>query len=235
MPTDFSYTLGGQTFLGYMAGLPRKERGPGVLVIPGAGGLGPQAKKRAEMLADLGYVAFAADLFGEPIRGVEHAITLVRHFTEHWAELRARCKGALDVLLNQSNVDPHRTAAVGYCFGGQAALELGRSGIDLRCIVGFHSQLATRRSEDSKNIRAKVLVCLGDQDCFVSGTDRDQFMSDMTASKVDCQLLLFSGIGHSFTDPHAEASGLPGLKFDAKADRRAWAAMQSLFAEAFAQ
>jgi dienelactone hydrolase len=137
------------------------------------------------------------------------------------------------VLLNQPGVDPKCTAAIGFCFGGQAALEFGRSGVDLRAIVGFHSQLMTRRPEDSVNIKAKVLVCLGDKDCFVARAEIDAFMENMSASKVDTQLLMFTNVYHSFTDPYAAASGVPDLKYDANADRRAWTAMQALFAESF--
>jgi dienelactone hydrolase len=123
---------------------------------------------------------------------------------------------------------------VGICFGGQVALELARSGVDLKAIVGFHSQLETRRSEDSVHVKGKVLVCLGDRDRFVSAADRERFMAEMGDAGVDCQMLLFAGVQHSFTDRHAEASGVPGLKYDAAADRRSWAAMRSLFDEVFA-
>jgi dienelactone hydrolase len=233
MTGEITYDVQGRSYTGHLARPSATKPSAAVLVIHGGGGLGAQAKQRADRLAQAGYVAFAPDLFGEPVHGVEHAHALVREFTEDWEMLRARCRAGLELLCNQPDVDARRLAAIGFCFGGQAALELGRSGAELGAIVGFHSQLATRRPEDSARIKARVLVCLGDQDCFVARADRDVFMENMTASHVDCQLLLFSGVGHSFTDPFAEASGVPGLKYDAKADRRAWAAMLALFAEAF--
>jgi Dienelactone hydrolase family len=144
---------------------------------------------------------------------------------------RDLCNAGLDVLRSQPHVDPERLAVVGFCFGGQAALELGRSGAPLRAIVGFHSQLTTRRPEDSARIRAKVLVCLGNRDRIVSREDRESFMENMAESQVDCQLLLFAGVMHSFTDRHAEASGEWGLKYDPLADSRSWAAMLALFNE----
>jgi dienelactone hydrolase len=204
-----------------------------VLVLHGGGGIGAHAKHRADMLATMGYVAFVPDLFGHPVEGVEHAKALTAQLTDDWPELRSRCVAALDVLCRQPQVDSDRIAAIGFCFGGQAALELGRSGAEIRAIVGFHSQLSTRRPRDSVNIKGKVLICLGDRDCFVSRDEREECLETMTNSGVDCQVLLFSGVGHSFTDPLAETSGVPGLKYDARADRRAWTAMTQLFSEAF--
>ena len=227
---DIEYDISGGQRTGYLA-LPTAQDAPGVLVLHGGGGTGPHARQRADILAAMGYVAFVPDLFGHPVDGVEAAKALTAQLTENWADLRARCKAGLDVLREQPQVDPDRIAAIGFCFGGQAALELGRSGAELRAIVGFHSQLRTCRPEDSANIKASVLVCLGDQDCFVSREEREEFIENMTESGVDCQLLLFSGVGHSFTDRLAEASGVPGLKYDARADRRAWAAMERLLSE----
>lgn len=230
---DVTYDYDGRSYTGYLATPEPAGAVPGILVIHGGGGLGEQAKKRAEMLAELGYVAFAPDLFGETVVGVEAATVVTGRFTDDWAELRARCAAGLDVLTQQTNVDENKLAVIGFCFGGQAALEFARSGAGLRAVVGFHSQLKTHRPEDSVNIRGKVLICLGDRDCFVSREDRETFMENMTVSEVDCQLLLFSGVNHSFTDPFAEASGVPGLKYDPVADGRAWRAMQALFDEAF--
>jgi dienelactone hydrolase len=227
---DIEYDSSGGRRTGYLA-LPTAQDAPGVLVLHGGGGIGPHAKQRADMLAGMGYVAFVPDLFGHPVDGVEAAKALTAELTDNWADLRARCNAGLHVLRAQPQVDPDRIAAIGFCFGGQAALELGRSGADLRAIVGFHSQLRTCRPEDSANIKASVLLCLGDQDCFVSREEREEFIENMTETGVDCQLLLFSGVGHSFTDRLAEASGVPGLKYDARADRRAWAAMAQVLSE----
>lgn len=228
---DVPYEVRGRKCTGYLADGASGASRPGVVVFHGGGGLGRHAKERAEMLAKLGYVAFAADLFGHAVEGLQHAEALTHALTEDWDELRARAGAALEVLRRQPNVDPDRIAAIGLCFGGQVALELGRSGADLRAIVGFHAQLKTPKPEDSARITAKVLVCLGDQDRFVPPEEREAFLRNMSDSNVDCQMLLFSGVRHSFTDPYAEASGVPGLKYDARADRRAWAAMLALFAE----
>jgi dienelactone hydrolase len=233
MPTNLPYSVQGRPYTGYLADGSKGKRVPGVLVIHEASGLGPHARKKADMLAEAGYVAFAADLFGEPVTDLARASAFVSQLSQDWSELRTRCNGALDVLRQQPHVDTDRLAAIGFCFGGMAALELGRSGADLRAIVGFHSGLKTARPEDSKNIEGKALVCLGDADPLVPREVRDGFVENMTASKVDCQILLMSGVGHSFTNPDAEAFGVPGCHYDAKADRRSWAAMKQLFDEAF--
>ena len=233
MLTEITYEVHGRALACYLAEPANGEESPGVLVLHGGGGIGPQAKERAGMLAEAGYVALAPDLFGEPVDGVEHAKSVVAHYTENWSMLRERCTAALDVLKNHPAVNAGQTAAIGFCFGGQAALELGRSGVDLGAIVGFHSQLSTRRPQDSAHIRGRVLICLGNRDCFVSAEDRERFLENMTESGVDCQMLVFAGVGHSFTDPHAAAANIPGIEYDGAADRRSWQAMMTLFEEVF--
>jgi dienelactone hydrolase len=231
--TDISYSVSGKTYAGYVADGSQGKPAPGILVIHEATGLGPHAKHRADMLAKLGYVALAPDLFGETVISMERAMALVGELTQNWEDLRARCTGALETLKKQQNVDAKKTAAIGFCFGGQAVVELGRTGADLRAIVGFHSGLNTMCPEDSGNIKGRVLVCLGDKDPLVTREARDTFMENMTASKVDCRLLLLSGVGHSFTNPDANSFGIPGVGYDEAADRRSWGAMERLFKEVF--
>ncbi len=148
---DLSYEARGTGYTGYLVGHTSPSAKPGVLVFHGGGGLGQHARERAEMIADLGYVAFAADLFGESVDDVEHARALTSDLTKDWPELRARCEAALAALRRQPNVDANRIAAIGFCFGGQVAIELGRSGADLRAMVGFHSRLVTARPQDSRH------------------------------------------------------------------------------------
>jgi dienelactone hydrolase len=231
---DLSYDFGGRSHVGHLARPAKSGRRPGILVIHGGGGLGSHARERADRLAQQGYMALAADLFGHPVDGFEHAQALTRALTEDWQDMRARASTALDVLRRQDGVDRDRLAAIGFCFGGQVAIELARSGAGLRAVVGFHSELGTKRPQDTTQIRGKVLVCLGDRDRFVAAADRECFLDEMASAGIDCQMLLFAGVQHSFTDRHAEASGVQGLKYDAAADRRSWAAMHALFCEVFA-
>ncbi len=183
------------------------------------------------MLAELGYVAFAPDLFGHTVQGVEPAKALTASLVADWQDLRARCLVGLEVLRGLPETDATRIAVIGFCFGGQAALELARTGEDIAAVVAFHAQLETTRPQDSANIVGSVLVCLGDRDCFVFREEREAFLENMTQSGIDCQMLIHSGVGHSFTDRHAQASGIPGLKYDGHADRRSWAAMLELLRE----
>jgi len=229
---ELSYEFDGKEYKGFLA-LPAGQTGvPGILVFHGGGGLGEHAIKRTEMLAGLGYAAYAPDLFGHRVSGLEEADAVTERFVEDWEGLCTRCEAALGALRAQECVDPGRIASVGICFGGQVALEFARSGVDLRAVIGFHPRLITHHPELSRDIRGIVLMCLGDKDRFVSANEREDFLKNMTDSGIDCQLHLYSGVGHSFTDPYAEASGIEGLKYDERADRRSWSAMQALLEEA---
>lgn len=230
---EHPYQIDGQRFTGFLALPQGEDLVPGVIVLHGGSGLGDHARERTRMLAEAGYAAFAPDLFGHRAEGLEAAEEATSVLLGDWALLRRRCDAALGVLAGQGRVDARCIAIVGFCFGGQAALEYARSGADLKAVVGFHSKLVTRHPERSRDIVGKVLICLGDTDRFVPREEREHFLADMTASGVDCQMLLFSGVNHSFTDPYAEESGIPGIKYDARADRRGWAAMLALFCEVF--
>lgn len=234
MGLELSYEVEGQSFRGYLASGARGASAPGILVLPEALGLGAHAMARADQLAELGYVAYAIDLFGEPVTSTEQAFGFVRQLTDDYATLRARALAGLAQLAAQAGVDGDRLAAIGFCFGGQSAIELARTGVDLKAAVGFHSGLTTLRPEDSQNIKAKVLVLLGNEDPLVPTEARTAFMTQMAEAGVDAQMLLMSGAVHSFTNRDATAFGVPGVAYDARADRRAWAAMLALFNEAFA-
>lgn len=234
MDFELEYQFDGKTYSGYLARGDASAPVPGVLVIHEASGLGPHAKQKADMLAALGYVAYAPDIFGSPVETLEEASVHIAELSGDVAKLRGRCGAALEALRNTPGVDKNRLAVIGFCFGGQAALELGRSGADLRAVVGFHSGLKAADPEETRNVRGKVLVCLGDRDPLVTREARDTFMDNMTDSGIDCQMLLMSGVGHSFTNPDAEAFGVPGCHYNASADRRSWWAMQQIFEEAFA-
>lgn len=212
---------------------------PALLMVPNWYGVNAAAIKKAEAIAGKDYVIFLADMYGKDLRprNAAEAGTAVKPLYTDRALMRARVNAGLAALrahAHEAPIDLSRIAAIGFCFGGQVALEYARSGANMRAVIGFHSRLATRYPERSGAISAKVLICLGDADRFVSRAEREHFLNDMRANGVDCQMLLFSGVNHSFTDRYAEVSGVPGLKYDARADGRAWAAMQALLAEAFA-
>ncbi|HLQ38905.1 MAG TPA: dienelactone hydrolase family protein, partial [Planctomycetota bacterium] len=162
---------------------------------------------------------------------LDRAKAEVRSLRADLPELRARAAAALAVLAAHPHVDRARLAAIGFCFGGTAVLELARSGAALAGVVGFHAGLATSAPEDAKAIRGKVLVCLGADDPVVDAEQRRAFTAEMTTARVDWQLLLFGGVGHSFTNREIDAWQLPGFAYHKDADRRSWQAMRALFDE----
>ena len=234
MANEMTYESDGTTYSGHLADGSRGAPAPGVLVIHEGSGLGPHARAKADALAALGYVAFAPDIFGGPVQDMQQASAYIGDLSGDIAKLRRRCTAALDALAAHPSTDGGKLAAIGFCFGGQAALELARSGASLAATVGFHSGLKANDPADAARIAGKVLVCLGDRDPLVPRAARDTFMDNLTDAGVDAQMLLFSGVGHSFTNPDAEAFGVPGCHYNAVADRRSWDAMQRLFDEAFA-
>ena len=228
------YAAGGLDFMGYLADGSGGRRVPGILVIHEGGGLTAETRRRTAMLGELGSVAFAMDLFGEPVVDIERARVHTRHLRDNVVDLRARCRAALDVVLGQIGTDPARIAVIGYCIGGAAAIELARDGADLACVVGFHSGfIDSPPPEDDDAIKARILICQGADDPVVTAEQRGAFLARMSGAGVDWQLHLYGGVGHSFTNPEIDAWNLPGFAYDAVADRRSWAAMLRLFEEVF--
>jgi dienelactone hydrolase len=150
--------------------------------------------------------------------------------------VRAIATAGLDALLAEPRADAERVGAIGYCFGATVAMELARTGADLKAVVGFHPGLTSARPRDSVNIRAKVLMCIGQDDPVIDAQQRLTFVEEMKSAGVDWQVHLYGdGVKHSFTHPDAGRSGLPGLEFHPVAAARAWRSMQDLFDEVFAQ
>jgi dienelactone hydrolase len=207
---------------------------PGVLVAHEANGLDDFQASRAEVLAELGYAAFALDYHGEG-RVFDDPTELgaqLEDFGTDPARIRARAQAGLDVLLAEPRVDRTRVAAIGFCFGETVVMELARTGADLKAVVGFHPGLNLLRPGDSRNIRGKVLMCIGADDPIVPVQRRLAFEEDMRAAEVDWRMIVYGGVEHSFTHPRAAAAGMRGLKYDALAADRSWRAMLDLFTEA---
>jgi dienelactone hydrolase len=208
---------------------------PGVLVAPEWWGLNDYARRRAEQLAGLGYVAFALDMYGKgkTTSDPKEAGQLAGTFRNDRRLMRARASAGLDVLKNRPQVDPARLAAIGYCFGGTVVLELARSGADLKGVVSFHGGLATPNPADAKNIKGKVLVLHGADDTFESSAEIAAFQEEMRQARVDWQMVYYGGAVHSFTNPDADRAGIKGVAYNEAADRRSWQAMRDFFAEIF--
>lgn len=206
---------------------------PGVLVFPEVFGLGAHAIGRARRLASLGYAALGCDVHGDgAVLPVEQAMTVSRDLRADPLRIRARTDPALEALTAREDVDATRIAAIGFCFGGTMALELARGGAHLKAVVGFHSGLATARPQDAKNIKARILVCIGADDPGIPPEQRAAFEAEMREAKVQWEMHLYGNTVHSFTNPEADKMNRPEMaRYDARADRVSWAAMEALFAE----
>ena len=206
---------------------------PGVLVVHEWWGLDDYARSRANQLAKLGYVAFAADMYGEgkvtehPAEAREMA-SQVRANVEEWQK---RALAGLEILKTHELVDPDRLAAIGYCFGGATVLQLAYSGADLDAVVSFHGALPTPTSEQEKQIMAKILICHGAADSFIPPDQIHALVAALTRAGADWQMVFYGHAKHSFTNPGADDHGLDGIAYNEKADKRSWRDMRQLFGE----
>jgi dienelactone hydrolase len=228
------YTQGGATLEGVLVwddavSGPR----PGVLVVHQWLGLTDYEKHRAEMLAQLGYVAFCADIYGKDIRpkNTTEAGEQAGKYKADRALLRQRVNAGLAELKKSKLVDGKRIAAIGYCFGGTTVLELALSGAELNGVVSFHGGLDAPNPADAKNIKGKVLVEAGADDPFQKPEDLAAFQKEMRDAKVDWQITFHGGAVHSFTQPMAGNDNSKGAAYNERADQRSWQAMKDFFAE----
>jgi dienelactone hydrolase len=233
---NIDYKQGGDVLQGYLVYDDAiKGARPGVLVVHQWMGLSDHERKHAEMLASLGYTAFAADIYGKDSRpkDTKEAGTFATKYKKDRTLLRSRVMAGLDVLKSQSTVDPKRLAAIGYCFGGTSVIELARSGADIAGVVSFHGGLDSPTPADGKNIKANVLALHGADDPYVPATDLAAFESEMRDAKVDWQLVKYGGTVHAFTDVKAGNDNSKGAAYNEKSDQRSWEAMKEFFAEIF--
>ncbi len=214
----------------------RAGRLPGVLVIHEWWGLNDYARSRARALAELGYVAFAVDMYGDgkATTHPEEAGAWAGAVTANVATWRGRALAAHAILQGHARVDAARTAAIGYCFGGASVLQLAYSGADVRGVVSFHGSLPAASAADVAATRARILVEHGAADPFVKPERVAAFTAALADSAVDWRVTWHGGARHGFTNPAADQRGMAGLAYDAAADRRSWAAMQGFLREIFA-
>jgi dienelactone hydrolase len=214
-----------------------QEKRPGVLVLHTWRGLDDYVRRRTRMLAELGYVALAADIFGKGVtpKDVPERQALLNTYLNDRGLLRERCRAGLDALRGQPMVDPEKLGAIGYCFGGCAVLELARSGADVRGVVSFHGLLSSPTPDDARNIRGSVLVLNGAEDPRVPPSDVDAFHKEMREATVDWQLVHYGNAVHSFTDSGAGNNPAAGSAYNERADARSWKAMKAFLEELFQQ
>jgi dienelactone hydrolase len=231
---DFEYNDGDLTCRGYLAfDETRAGERPGVLLIHEAGGLGVHVLERTKMLAELGYVALAADLYGgrKRVEAMEETRTLMDGLRENVATHRARAQAGVDALASLPNVDASRMAAIGFCFGGATVLELARGGALLKGVVSFHELLETKAPAKKGEVTASVLVCNGADDPMVPPDHVAAFEEEMRTAGADWQVINYGGTVHSFTNPWADGSVLPHILYNEQTATRAWTAMQAFFDE----
>jgi dienelactone hydrolase len=232
---DIPYTVNGESMLGHLAfDDHRAGLKPAILVSHEGPGLDGHAKAIAEKLAGMGYTAFALDYHGngEP-PPMDQAMERIGAFRDDPDRACALALAGLDVLLAQPSTDPHRVAAIGYCYGGLLSLELARTGANVKAVVGFHPGFGPPRTEASRRIRARILMCCGTEDPFATRDQRAAFEVEMCEASVsDWSLELYGGVGHSFTNPAADMAGIPGVEYNAMAERRSWKSMLALLDEA---
>jgi dienelactone hydrolase len=218
---------------------PEKAEGkrPGVLVVHAWKGIGDHEREVAKRLAALGYVAYACDVYGKGVRPKDNreAAAQAGKYRGDRKLFRARVQAGLDTLKAQPGVDPKRTAAIGFCFGGGAVLELARSGADTKGVVSFHGNLDTPNPEDAKNAKASVLVLHGADDPLVPSEQVSSFFSEMRAAGLDWQFVAYGGAVHSFTHRSAGDDPSRGVAYDERAATRSWTAMRAFFRELFGE
>lgn len=227
-----TYDYRGQKMHGFLAyDDAAAGRRPGVLVVQEWWGLNDYIRGRTRQMAELGYVAFAPDMYGEgkTTRDPKEAGALSGAIRGKPGELAARAQAGLEVLRNQPNVDARRLGALGFCFGGSAVLALAYSGADLRGVVTFHGGLMAPDEMERKRIKAPIVILHGDKDSFVKPETIAQVKAALDEAKVDWYMVTYANAVHAFTNPDADSFRIPGIGYDEKAATRSWDEMKRFF------
>lgn len=237
---EVSYTAGDATTLkGYVAYDDSfKGKRPAVLVVHEWWGHNAYARKRAEMLAGLGYVALAVDMYGDGKQAhhPEEAQKFSSEIANNMDLGKARFMAALELIKKETMTDAAHIGAIGYCFGGAVVLQMAREGVDLDGVVSFHGSLGTTRPAQLNGVKANILVAHGGADPFVTPEQLTGFIAEMEGAAANYKFIIYGGAQHSFTNPEADEFGakfkLP-LKYNKQADAESWADMQGFFKEVF--
>ena len=233
------YSAQGAVMKGYLAYDENvKGKRPGVLVVPEWWGLNDYARRRAGMLAELGYTALAVDMYGEGkvVTTPDEAGKLSSEAMKNFDASKARFMAALDFLKGQPTVDPSRIAAIGYCFGGGVVLNMARQGVGLKGVASFHGGLAAVKPAQPGSVRAKILVLNGGADKFITPEQIEAFKQEMKGAGADFQFISYPGALHSFTNPEATELGkkfnMP-IAYNAQADKESWNEMKKFLTTIF--
>jgi dienelactone hydrolase len=230
------YRAGDKIMEGYLAyDDATTAKRPGVLVVHEWMGLNDYTRMRCNQLAELGYVAFAPDMYGKGVRATtpQEAGALAGALKNYRPTMRVRAAAGLAVLKENRMVERRKIAAIGYCFGGTVALELARSGAEVAGTVSIHGGLDTPTPADARNILGRVLVLHGADDPNVPPAQVAAFQQEMRDAKVDWYMIAYGNAVHAFTNPSAGNDPSKGAAYNAVADRRSWVDMMTFFAEIF--
>lgn len=224
------YAHGRVSLTGWLA-RPNGKPGAAVLVLPTIVNANDAMEKRAKMLADLGYLALIADFYGEPVPDFDASRPLAEKLRADPRHYRDRIAAGINALKGIPDASGIPTLAIGYCMGGQAALEAARDGQDLVAVVSFHGLLSTDLPAQPGVMKARMLICHGDADPMVPRSQVMAFWEEMDNAGGDWHFHSYSGVKHGFTEPGSDARGMAALGYDASADRQSWAALVSFFDE----
>jgi len=238
---EVKYLIDGQEFTGYLAYDDAVQGArPGVLVVHEWWGHNPYARKRAEMLAALGYTALALDMYGTG-KLADHpkdAKSFMMATISNIAVAEKRFDAAHDLLKNQTMVDENRIAAIGYCFGGGVVLHAARTGRDLRGVISYHGSLQPKAKAEKGVVKAKVRAYNGAADPFIKPEHIDAFKAEMMAAGVDYRFVNYDGALHSFTNPQADEFAkrfkMP-VGYNAAADAGSWIETRAFLQDIFAK
>jgi dienelactone hydrolase len=197
--------------------------------------LNSYARSRAEKLAQLGYVAFAVDMYGKGKAAThpDQSAAWMKAINSNMETWQKRALAGLEILRKQPQVDADRIAAIGYCFGGATVQVLAYSGAGLKGIVSFHGSIVPPSAAQAARIKAKMLICHGAQDPMDDPEALRNYISALNASTIDWQLIAFGNTRHAFTNPDAGKYGMSALAYNPSSDRRSWQYMQYFFKEIF--
>ena len=239
------YQIDGKTFNGYLTFPSSKgqttQRRPAIIIAHAWMGQDQFARHKADALAELGYIGFAADLYGEgkTASNSEEAQSLMLPLFEDRALLQKRIRAAYEVLRQHPAVDPSNIGAIGFCFGGLTVIELLRNGADVKGVVSFHGVLGNTMGDIhaktvpiAKVIKGSLLILHGYEDPLVSQQDLSNMQKEMSGAHVDWQLNIYSHTSHAFTNPEQQDKE-HGLLFNPLSSERAWWAMIHFFSERF--
>lgn len=214
---------------------PRPAQPTAVLLVHAWRGHGDNVREKARMLAREGHVAFALDMYGKGVYAKDNneARALATPFYKDMAMMRQRARAGLQILKSQPGVNPARTGAIGFCFGGTTVLELARDGVDIAGVVSFHGGLKTTKPAQKDTVKTRVLVCHGGDDPMVPEAQVLAFWKEMKDAGVDHQILILSDAVHAFTDPGAGNDPTTGVAYHKPSAERSFEAMRRFFKAAF--